>query len=338
MRSLTIKEIEDIPKKRNVVSLFSGFGANTIGYHLAGLDVKVAVDYQSEVGKVYQSNHQKVRFIQKDVKDIKGDELLNECGLEKYELDILDASPPSNFFSKRQNIPFHQRTDSLLLEIGRIIEDIMPKVFVINNDKKLGLGKSQLVLNEMIELLKEIGYRVDFEILNARFYEVPQDKETLFIIGVRKDLRVKPVFPEALEYTISTQDAIEDLMHIPMEYKTNRAREAYITKYFRPGITEEEIEDIMEANDIHVREANYKRDRWEEPYYELKKNFTRPIHPKMDRVLSIWEAMRIQTYPDGYRLSSNPSLNWQKICSSVSPHLMKHIAKVIDNEILDKVL
>jgi DNA (cytosine-5)-methyltransferase 1 len=337
MKQLLMKEIREIPKRKSVISLFSGYGANTIGYNLAGLDVKIAIDFHKEVRKVYEYNHKNVIFVHKDIKDIKGEELLNLIGYEKEEIDILDASPPSNLFSKSRKLSFEQRTDSLILEIARIIEEIMPKVFIISNEKKLSTGKSRLFLNEMMELLKELGYKVDFEVLNARYYGVAQDKETLFIIGVRNDLKVKPVFPEAIGKTVTTRDVLEDLLHVPMDFKTNPSREEYITKYFRPGVTEEEIEDIMEAHELKVKGANYKRDKWEEPFYALKKNFTRPIHPEMDRVLSMWEAMRIQSYPDDFVLSSMPSLNWQKICSSVSPNLIKCIAETINKDILERL-
>ncbi|PLS19730.1 hypothetical protein CVD28_04780 [Bacillus sp. M6-12] len=337
MKQLLMREVREIPKTKSVISLFSGYGGNTIGYNLAGFDVKVAVDFHKEVRKVYEYNHKNTIFVHKDIKHVKGEELLNLIGYEKEEIDILDASPPSNLFSKSRKLSFDQRTDSLILEIARLIEEIMPKVFVISNEKKLTTGKSRLFLNEMIELLKELGYKVDFELLNARYYGVAQDKETLFIIGVRNDLKVKPVFPEAIGKTVTTRDVLEDLLHIPMDFKTNPSREEYIMKYFRPGCTEEDIEDIMEAHELKVQGANYKRDRWEEPFYALKKNFTRPIHPEMDRVLSMWEAMRIQSFPDDFILSSNPSLNWQKICSSISPNIIKHIATTINKEILERL-
>lgn len=333
----SMKEIRTIDKRYAVISLFSGFGGNTVGYQLAGLDVKVAVDYDKEVLKVYEKNHNNVEIVHENVLELSGGRLLNQIGYEKEEIDILDASPPSNLFSKSRYLSYEQRTDSLFLELARLIEEIMPKVFVISNEKKLMTGKSRLFLNETLELFREIGYNVNIEVLNAKYYDVPQDKEALFIIGVRGDLGVKPVFPESTGRTLTTREAIEDLMDMPMDYKTNPSRESYITKYFRPGCTIGDIEDIMEAHELKVQRVNYKRDKWEEPYYALKKNFTRPIHPERDRVLSMWEAMRLQSYPDGFLLSGSPSLNWQKICSSNPPNLIYHIAKTIKEEILEKL-
>lgn len=337
VKQQSMSEIRNKPKKRTVISLCSGFGANTIGYQLANLDVKIAVDNNKEVCKVYELNHTNTVFINEDIRNLKGDDLLSRIGYEKEEIDILDASPPSNLHSKSLKLTYEQRIDSLLIEVARLIEEIKPKIFVISNEKRLATGKSRLFLNEIVELLREIGYKVDFELLNARYYDVAQDNERLFLIGIRNDLKVKPIFPESIGKTISTRDVLEDLLHVPIDFKTNSSREAYITKYFRPGCTEEDIEDIMEANELRVQGANYKRDRWEEPFYALKKSYTRPIHPKMDRVLSILEAMRIQSYPDDFILSNNPSFNWQKICSSNPPNLIKHIATTLDKEILERL-
>lgn len=331
-----MKEIRTINKEKSVISLFSGIGANTIGYQLAGIDVRIAVDYDKEVRKMYEQNHTQTKFILKEIEELRGEELLTPIGYKKMELDILDVSLPSALFFKRNGLP-EQQKDSLLTEIARLIEEVMPKVFVLSNEQNLVKGKSRLLLNQALELLKETGYTIDFELLNAKYYDVAQDKEILFIIGVREDIQVKPVFPESTGKTITTREAIEDLMNMPTDFKTNYSRESYLTKYFRPGCTEEDIEDIMEAHDLRIQGANYKRDKWEEPFYPLKKNYTRPVHPERDRVLSMWEAMRLQSFPDDFILSANPSLNWKKVCSSNPPNLIYHVANTINREILERL-
>ena len=333
----SIKEINSIEKQGSVISLYCGYGANTIGYKLAGLNVKVAVDKNGLCQKVYTKNHPDTVFILKDIRNIKGEELLSYAGLDKYELDILDASPPSDLTAKPARITDNQRDDNDFIEIGRIIEETMPKVFIINHHKKLLTGKTRLYLNEILELYEEIGYRISLETLDASVYEVPQKRERAIIIGVRKDLNIKPVYPEALEKTITTKEAIEDLIDRGLEGKIKSKRDFYIKEYFRPGCTSKEVKEIAKIHNINVRGANYKRDRWDSVYYELMPHTTRPYHPKVDRVLSIWEALRLQTFPDDYSLSGYKHKDWKNVCKSIPPNLIKHIANTIKLEILEKL-
>lgn len=333
----TLKEIKSTKKQGSVITLCCGYGSNTIGYNLAGLNVNVAVDINEKTQDIYMKNHPEVTYINKDLKDLTGDEVLANTYLEKYDLDILDASPPSNLQARHTRIPDNQRTDNILLEIGRLIEELMPKVFIINNDTSLSIGKTRLFLNEILEIYEEIGYRVDMEVLESSFYEVPQKREKLFIIGVRNDLKIKPVFPEVVEKRITTKDAISDLANKGCDIISKSSREIYMKKYFRPGCTAKEIKEIAKENNIKVYGANYKRDKWDSPYYELKSHTTRPFHPKIDRVLSIWEALRLQTYPDDYILSDNHYYNWKNICNSIPPNLTKNIANSIRKEILEKL-
>lgn len=346
---LDMTEINKINKNGYIVaSTFSGCGGSSLGYKLAGYDVRCAVEFIPNASETYKSNFPNTYVIEKDVREIKGDEILNKVGIKKYELDILDGSPPCCDFSingkreagwgKVKNYSStKQRVDDLFFEYARLVKDIMPKVFVAENTKGITLGKAKDVLKEILETLTDIGYNVDYKVLDASDYNVPQKRERTIIMGVRKDLNLYPVFPTPCTTKISCKEAIEDLIDSGTDQVNNSQREELIKKYFHAGCNSKDIKQICADNNLKVYEQSFRRDKWEEPYYTIKQHHTRPYHPMVDRLMSIDEAKRIQTFPDDFKLLHSPTQNWERIGRAVPPNMMKEISKTIQIEVLDKI-
>lgn len=333
-QNLSISGLRDISKPCTVISLFSGIGSRLIGYGYAGFHTKIAVGTYETAKPLFLKNFPLTKYLTIPIQSLSPEFLLTESKLEVTELDILDISPPASFFELSRSGQTEEQK-ALWRKTLEIIKFIQPKVFILYFPKRLLLKRTQLLINEFQELLQFCDYRVHHEFLNSKHYNVPQEREYMVIMAVRNDLDIKPTFPESLPNMVCTKDVLEDIMHAPIELKMNPSREAMLS-LFKPGITEEEVDDILSENNLSVQKGNYKRDKWEEPYYELKKTFTRPIHPKIDRVLSVWEAMRIQTIPDDFHIAMNPSFNWQSICASSPPLFIYHIGKTIKEDILDR--
>ena len=345
-------DLKDLPNvKKNgysVISTFSGCGGSSLGYKLAGYDVKCAVEFIPNAAETYRANFPDTPVIEKDVRDITGEELLQIAGLKKGELDILDGSPPCCDFSingKREKgwgkvknySSTKQRVDDLFYEYARLVKDIMPKVFVAENTKGITMGKAKEVLEDVIKTLSEIGYNVEYKVLDASDFKVPQKRERTILIGVRKDLGLLPVYPEGYSEKITTKEAIGDLIDNGTDQVNHSKREELIRDYFHGGCTSTDIKRICAENNLKVYEQSFRRDKWEEPYYTIKQHHTRPYHPVVDRLMSIDEAKRIQTFPDDFKLLHSPTQNWERIGRAVPPNMMKEISKNIQVNILDKL-
>lgn len=376
---LDMKEINKIPKMDySVVSLFSGCGGSSLGYKLAGFDVKLASEFIPKAIEVYKLNHPNTIVSEKDIRDTTGEEILNLIGLEKYELDILDGSPPCSDFSvcgKREQgwgktktySSTKQRVDDLFLQYARMVREIKPRVFIAENVKGLTLGKARLLLSQIIHILTynidaedwwseeefnkeleetkngkynnlakdkiDMGYDVEFKVLDASRYGVPQKRERTIIIGIRKDLDKKPTFPIPNDCIISTKDAIEDLLEEGTD-KILDKRRSELLKYFPPLCSSKEVKQIKEENNLKMLEQEFRRDKWEEPYYTIRQHKDRPIHPIKDRLLSINEAKRLQTFPDDFILPHSNGQNWERIGRAVPPNLMKAVAIHIRENVL----
>lgn len=352
---LDMSEIAKIPKnKYNVVSLFSGCGGSSLGYELEGFNVRLALEFIPTAAEVYRINHPNTIVLEKDIRDTSGKEILDLIDLKVGELDVLDGSPPCSDFSingkreagwgKVKNYSTtKQRVDDLFFEYARIVKEIQPKVFIAENTKGITLGKAKDVLNVIIKTLEDIGYNVIYKVLDASHYGVPQKRERLFIVGVRKDLKLQPVLPAVPSLlfnpykVITTKDAIEDLMDNGTDQVENSVRIEQMQKYFHAGCTANDVKRIAKENNLKVFEQGFRRDKWEEPYYTIRQHHTRPFHPRVDRILSIDEAKRIQTFPDDFILPHSPTQNWERIGRAVPPNLMKAVAKEVKIKVLDRI-
>jgi DNA (cytosine-5)-methyltransferase 1 len=333
----------------NVVSLFSGAGGSSIGYKMAGATVLLANEFIKEAREVYTLNNPTTIVDDRDIRSITGNDILAQIGLKKYELDILDGSPPCSSFSingardknwgKINNYSStKQRTDDLFDEYLRILEETMPKVFIAENVKGLSMGKAKDYLHYIIKKASSIGYNVEYRVLNASDYSVPQDRERVIIQGIRNDLNQVPHFPVAHDKKISCEDAIGHLINMKEDMTMNEdiKRVKYMRKYFRPLCNNKDIKDIAEKYNLKVYQQSFRRDRWNKPYYTIKQHHTRPFHPTEDRYMTAEEAKILMSFPSEFKFVDHhsPTRNWERMGRAVPPLLMKAIAE----EVIDKVL
>lgn len=317
-------------RQYQVAVLCSGIGGSVIGYKNANIDVKVAIDYDETSSYVIGKNYYDVNVFWQSIKDTQGKDLRFIC---REDLDILDVSIPSRYMNHEKKDP--KKQSKFLIDMVRIIYEAQPKIAVFHFDNRFNQGKHRLLVNEWIELIKQVGYDVHLETMKSSLFGVPNEKKWAFLIGVRNDIGIKPVFPEAPDANVSTRGAIEDLLSDESDIVVNSSRLEYIKKYFYSGISYKEVKRISNELELPIHPAHYRRDRWEEPFYPLFGSTIRPFHPILDRLLTLKEAKRIQTFPDDYKLTDNPAFNWKEICSSVPPLLIQHVAQTLKTDILD---
>ena len=205
----TIKEIKKIPSNGlKVISLFSGAGGSSLGYRMAGFDVIWINEFMKKARETYKLNAISDTFINgKDIRQLTGSEILNQVKFKKKEIDILDGSPPCASFSTAGNrdkdwgkiknySKTAQRTDDLFFEYIRILKEIQPKVFVAENVSGLVKGRAKGYFLEILKEFNNSGYNVKVQLIKAQYLNVPQMRERIFFIGVRKDIYKMPVFPK----------------------------------------------------------------------------------------------------------------------------------------------
>ena len=183
------------------ISLFSGAGGMDIGFRKAGFDIIASVEIDPSCCDTLRANleGQCTKVIEQDIRNIVGSDLCKSFGLKVGELDCLFGGPPCQSFSlagRRGGLD--DERGLMLLEFFRLVDEIRPKVFVLENVKGLLNWQSGAVLDFIYnkfdrEVANSLPYLVEHKCLDAASFGVPQFRERVFFVGNR--IKGKMDFP-----------------------------------------------------------------------------------------------------------------------------------------------
>ena len=194
----TLKDANFTKDKGKVFSCFACGGGSTMGYKLAGFDVIGHNDIDKRMIEVYKANHKpKYSFLESITTFAKRKDLPDEM----YELDILDGSPPCSSFSisgnrekdwgkdkKFREGQAEQVLDTLFFDFIDLAKELQPKVVIAENVKGLLIGKAKEYVKKIYREYDKAGYYCQHWLLNAANMGVPQKRERVFFICLRKDI------------------------------------------------------------------------------------------------------------------------------------------------------
>lgn len=172
-----------------VVSLFSGAGGMDVGFIDAGFDIVWANDFEEDAVKTYSKNIGQ-HIVLGDITQISSENI----PVDPEEVDVVIGGFPCQGFSiANKNRSMEDKRNFLYKEMLRVIKDKKPKFFAAENVKGiLNIEKGE-VIKLIIEDFRKLGYSVDYKLVNAADYGIPQQRERVFIIGNR--IGAKNTFP-----------------------------------------------------------------------------------------------------------------------------------------------
>jgi len=196
----TLKDAKFTKDKGKVFSCFSGGGGSTMGYKLAGFDVVGNCEIDKKMNDLYIENHKPKYNYNCDIREL----LEIELPKELYELDILDGSPPCSSFSmsgnrekdwgKEKKFAEGQKLqvlDTLFFDFINLAKRLKPRYVIAENVKGLLLGNAKKYVLKIFKEFDKAGYDVKMQLLDASKMGVPQRRERVFFIAVRKDIDYK---------------------------------------------------------------------------------------------------------------------------------------------------
>lgn len=196
-------------KKYKIVSLFSGCGGLDLGFIQEGFEIIWANDFFEDAVKTYEENIGK-HIVLGDITKIKSSEIPNNFDI------LLGGFPCQGFSIANGKRGMHDERNFLYREMLRIIKDKKPKYFVAENVKGILSIEKGKVIEMIIDDFRSIGYEVDYRLLKASEYGVPQHRERVIIIGNRvgaKNLFPKPTHgaKKNLKKPVPVKDVISHL-------------------------------------------------------------------------------------------------------------------------------
>jgi DNA (cytosine-5)-methyltransferase 1 len=175
-----------------VIDLFSGCGGLSLGFIKAGYTVIKALEYDKEIANTYKMNHPNVKMIVDDIQNVDTSDFF-----QSGEADIIIGGPPCQGFSmagaRIRNGFIDDPRNYLFKHYFNIVKLVKPKAFVFENVKGIRSMKNGEVFNEILrhfssaELLDGEPFNLYYRVVNAVEFGIPQKRERMIIIGVRKD-------------------------------------------------------------------------------------------------------------------------------------------------------
>ena len=327
--------------KYTVISLFAGCGGSSLGYKMAGYKELLSIDFNKNAIETFKLNFPEIPIWQRDITKTKGQEILDFCKIKKGDLDVLDGSPPCQGFSIAGKRKVMDSRNDLVNEYIRLVSEIDPKVFIMENVSGMVKGKMKGLFIEYVKKMKELNYNVKVKLLNAKYYNVPQSRQRLIFIGIRKDLNKEVVFPIPNRNIIPLREIIPNIIackSMDINPWIGGNRPSCMINASSPAIIKTKtLTGDNPKNNKAYRSAK-QRNEWHKIAPTIsKRNNRHGLHPSEDRYFSIEELKRIQTFPDDFIFKINPNKTVELIGNSVPPLFMKAISETIRKEILEKI-
>lgn len=328
-------EIEVKPKKPyKLIELFAGAGGLAIGMEKAGLKSVLLNEIDRHACSTLRSNRPKWNVVEGDITKINFKPF-------RGDVDILTGGFPCQAFSYAGNkLGFEDTRGTLFFEFARAVKETKPKVIVAENVRGLLEHDNGKTLKAITEVINELGYElVDPRVLKAVFYQVPQKRERLFLVGIRKDLAPYVEFKWPSPYTriMTMKDALKkgDLYKCNVPASLGQKypkRKAEILAKIPQGGYWRDLPDKLQREYMQKsyflgggKTGMARRLAWDEPSLTLTcapaQKQTERCHPDETRPLTVREYARIQTFPDDWVFEGPLTAQYKQIGNAVPVNL-----------------
>lgn len=350
-----------------VLDLFCGCGGISKGYELAGFKIIGGIDFNKDATNTFKHNFKDAKVYCTDINTITDDEID-----ENYQgVDVVVGGPPCQGFSSanRWQKELDDPRNKLFFQYLRFVKKLRPKVIMIENVRGLLTRDNGYAKNRISELLTEMGYSVNMTVLDASEYGVPQVRKRAIIVGILQEFKPIEFDFKCLEKQpkVTVNDAIGELYHFEQDESTEKKLtekpSSKYRKYLRRKnnvVLDHDIvypaEKVQERISWVPQGGNWKdvpeelwprtRDnRHSSAYKRLKEDeqsctidtgnaHSNYFHPRYNRIPSIRESARLQSFPDGFEFTGPRGSKYKQIGNAVPPLLAKAIAdqikKIID--------
>lgn len=333
------------------IDLFCGAGGFSVGLERAGFDVRLAVDSWRLATDTYATNF-KHPVLCDDLSTMSGRELLRHARAKKGEIDLVVGGPPCQGFSIQRIGPDQDARNSLVLEYARLLGEIAPRLFVMENVPGLTGKRGSELFQAFLDAVDEAGYETEAHVVNAADYGAPQLRKRVVVLGWRYSdsgpfmLPAPKCSPEAYA---TVQDAIGNLPPPPPPEKLNPHdplhRQTRLSELNRERLRHIPPGGGMENLPVHLRVACHKvgadkighryvygrlaADRPAATITARFDSFTRGkfAHPVEDRNITLREGARLQTFPDTFQFKGNQEEIACQIGNAVPPILAEALGR-----------
>ena len=317
--------------KLKVASLFCGCGGTDVGL-LGGFDflgknypnnpveIVYANDIDDNACRIFEENFG-ITPDNRDIREIKSEEL--------PDFDILTGGFPCQSFSivaqNPKRLGVKDDRGKLFFEMCRILRDKKPKCFIAENVKGILSANEKNAFPLIIKEFEDSGYNVSYKLLNAVNFGVPQKRERVIIVGIRKDLGKTFSFdnlPKEGDFPITTLSQVIE-KEVPEKYFfSQKAVDGMMRK--RETMNKGRAQDITQpCNTVGAHLA------------KVSLNSTDPVLMVGERYRRFTprEVARIQSFPENFELVGTESAQYRALGNAIAPVMFWHVANMVTKQI-----
>ena len=320
----------------SVLELFAGAGGLAVGMEKAGLKCVALNEIDKWACETLRKNRPNWKVLEGDVKTYNFSEYRNK-------IDVVTGGFPCQAFSYAgKKLGINDARGTLFYEFARVIKEVNPPICIGENVRGLLSHENGKTLQGMISILDEIGYNVvPFQVLKAINYKVPQKRERLILVGIRKDISTKYEYPKPYKKVYNLSDALKsgELYNcdVPksegVKYPKNKKEVLDLVPpkgYWRDLPLETQKEFMGQSFYLGGGKTGMaRRIGWDEPCLTLTcspaQKQTERCHPDETRPFTVREYARIQTFPDDWYFTGSTAQQYKQIGNAVPVNLGREV-------------
>ena len=320
----------------NVLELFAGAGGLAVGMEKAGLKCVALNEIDKHACETLRKNRPNWNVLEGDIKNFNFSEYHNL-------VDVVTGGFPCQAFSYAgKRLGFEDARGTLFYEFARVVKEVNPPICIGENVKGLLNHDNGKTLKGMISILDEIGYNVmPVKVLKAINFKVPQKRERLILVGIRKDINQKYEYPKPYKKIYNLSDALKKgelfSSNVPKSAgaKYPESKKSVLDlvppKGYWRDLPLEIQKDFMGAS-FYLgggKTGMARRIGWDEPCLTLTcspaQKQTERCHPDETRPFTVREYARIQTFPDDWEFSGSIAHQYKQIGNAVPVNLGREV-------------
>jgi len=324
-------------KDFSVLELFAGAGGLAIGLEKAGLKCVALNEIDKWACQTLRNNRPSWNVIEGDIRNLSFEEY-------KGKTNVITGGFPCQAFSYAgKKLGLEDARGTLFYEFARVVNEVKPDICVGENVRGLFNHENGRTLQGMVSVLDEIGYNVvlPVKVLKAINYNVPQKRERLFLVGIRKDLKTTYNYPRPYSKIYNLEDALKKgtlfKNDVPLsegsKYPDSKKRILDLIPpkgYWRDLPVKLQKEYMLKSFYLGGGKTGMaRRIGWDEPCLTLTcspaQKQTERCHPDETRPFTVREYARIQTFPDEWIFAGSVSQRYKQIGNAVPVNLAKEI-------------
>lgn len=320
----------------SVLELFAGAGGLAIGLEKAGLKCVALNEIDKWACQTLRENRPNWNILEGDIKNF-------NFSKYKNQIDVVTGGFPCQAFSYAgRKLGLNDARGTLFYEFARVVQEVNPAICIGENVRGLLSHEKGKTLQGMLSILDEIGYNVvPIQVLKAIHYRVPQKRERLILVGIRKDINLEFKYPKPHNKIFTLKDALKkgELFEadVPLSegVKYPKYKKEVLDLVPPKGYWRDlplEIQKEYMGGSFYLgggKTGMARRIGWDEPSLTLTcspaQKQTERCHPDETRPFTVREYARIQTFPDNWKFAGSIAQQYKQIGNAVPVNLGQEV-------------